>query len=86
MYMLFLGIGIVFMITVTIGIAIHMKNPPALIQQSTKQFHALYTKVAESISLGLILAQLKLGALGQQLLTIAHKIHQRVLVLLRQGN
>ena len=82
--MLFLGIGIVFMITVIIGIAIHMKNPPALIQQSTKQFHALYTKVAESIKVGLILAQLKLGALGQQLLTIALKILQRAWKLVKR--
>ena len=82
--MLFLGIGIVFMITVTIGIAIHMKNPPALIQQSTKQFHALYTKAVESIKVGLILAQLKLGALGQQLLTIVHKILQRAWKLVKR--
>ena len=82
--MLFLGIGIVFMITVIIGIAIHMKNPPALIQQSTKQFHALYTKVVESIKVGLILAQLKLGALGQQLLTIALKILQRAWKLVKR--
>ena len=82
--MLFLGIGIVFMITVIIGIAIHMKNPPALIQQSTKQFHALYTKVAESIRVGLIIAQLKLGALGQQLLTIARKILQRAWKLVKR--
>ena len=82
--MLFLGIGIVFMITVIIGIAIHMKNPPALIQQSTKQFHALYTKVVESIKVGLILAQLKLGALGQQLLTIVHKILQRAWKLVKR--
>ena len=82
--MLFLGIGIVFMITVTIGIAIHMKNPPALIQQSTKHFRALYTKAVESIKVGLILAQLKLGALGQQLLTIVHKILQRAWKLVKR--
>ena len=82
--MLFLGIGIVFMITVTIGIAIHMKNPPALIQQSTKHFRALYTKAVESIKVGLILAQLKLGALGQQLLTIALKILQRAWKLVKR--
>ena len=82
--MLFLGIGIVFMITVIIGIAIHMKNPPALIQQSTKHFRALYTKAVESIKVGLILAQLKLGALGQQLLTIALKILQRAWKLVKR--
>ena len=48
--------------------------------------HALYTKVVESIRVGLIFVQVKLGLIGQQLLTTAHKTLQRVKQALKQGN
>ena len=58
----------------------------AKIKHNTKHYHALFINQVQLIKLGFILVAHKVGALGQQLLTIAHKIHQRVLVLLRQGN
>ena len=55
-------------------------------QWNIKRFHALYIKAVESIKVELIIAQLKLGALGQQLQQTVHKTHQRVLQALKQGN
>ena len=56
------------------------------IKLNIKPWLVQFTNQVLLIKVGLILVLHKLGQIGQQLLTIARKIHQRVLSLLKRGN
>ena len=61
-------------------------NQLVQIKLSIKRLVANLIIQVQLIKVGLIHVLHKLGALGQQLLTIAHQTHQHVKQLLRQGN
>jgi hypothetical protein len=61
-------------------------NLLAKIKQSTNHLVAHLTIQVQLMKLGLMNVLHKVGALGQQLLTTARQIRQRVLSLLKRGN
>jgi hypothetical protein len=74
--------GIDRMILIVQYIKLHL----AKIKPSIERCRALLTKVVQLIKVAITLALHKLGLIGLQLQIIAHKIHQRVLSLLKRGN
>lgn len=62
----------------------YIKSQFVAIQLSIKPYLAQFTNQVLLIKAGLILVARKVGALGQQLLTIVRKILQRVLALLKR--
>jgi len=62
------------------------RNLFARLKLSIKPLAVQYTNQVLLIKVGLINVLHKAGDLGQQLVIIARKIHQRVLALLKQGN
>ena len=65
-------------------IAQYIKSQYAQIKLNIKPYLALFTNQVLLIKVGLLNVLHKVGQLGQQLLTIAHKILQRVLSLLKR--
>jgi hypothetical protein len=63
-----------------------IRNQVAKAKQSINHLVAQFTNQVLLIKVGLINVATKVGQLGQQLVTIARKIHQRVLNLLKRGN
>jgi predicted regulator of Ras-like GTPase activity (Roadblock/LC7/MglB family) len=68
------------------GIVLMKKCRLVLSKLSIERCRVLYTKVGQLIKAAITLAQIKLGLIGLQLQITAHKIHQRVLSLLKRGN
>jgi hypothetical protein len=66
-------------------IAQYIKFQFVVLKSSIKPYHALFINQVLLIKVGLMNVLHSLGQAGQQLLLIAHKIHQRVLNLLKQG-
>jgi len=64
----------------------YIKSQFAALKLSIEHCLAQFTNQVPLMKLGLMTALHKLGHLGQQLLTTARKIHQRVLSLLKRGN
>jgi hypothetical protein len=58
----------------------------ALIKLSIKHLAVQFINQVQLIKIEIITVLQALGQLGQRLLTIAHKIHQHVIQLLKQGN
>jgi hypothetical protein len=58
----------------------------ALIKLSIKHLAVQFINQVQLIKVEIIIVLQALGHLGQQLLTIAHKIRQHVIQLLKQGN
>ena len=73
-------------ITQLILIAQYIKSKLAALKLSIKHLVVLFTNQVLLIKVGIMIVLHKLGQLGQQLLTIARKIHQRVLNLVKRGN
>ena len=73
-------------IDLTIRIAQYIKHLFAKIKLSIGLCRAQLIIVELLIRAGLLLALRTLGRIGTQLQIIAHKIHQRVLSLLKRGN
>ena len=67
-------------------IVAYIKSQFAQLKLSIKHLVVLFTNQVLLIKAGLMIVLHKLGQLGQQLLTIARKIHQRVLSLVKRGN
>ena len=65
-------------------IAQYIKSQYVQIKLNIKPYLALFTNQVLLIKVGLLNVLHKVGQLGQQLLTIAHKILQRVLSLLKR--
>jgi len=72
--------------TQLILIAAYIKSQFAALKLSIKHLVVLFTNQVLLIKVGIMIVLHKLGQLGQQLLTIARKIHQRVLNLVKRGN
>ena len=64
----------------------YIKSQSAQIKPSIELCHAQFIKAVQLIKTVITLVLHKLGLIGQQLLTTASKIHQRVLSLLKRGN
>ena len=75
----------IFAVLKEIGGAITTRLQLVRTKLKIEVFRAQCIKAVQSIKVGIILVQLKLGLIGSQLLTIAHKIYQRVLALLQRG-
>jgi hypothetical protein len=67
-------------------IAQYIKSQCVALKLSIKPCLVQFTNQALLIKVGILNALHSLGQLGQQLLTIARKIRQRVLNLLKRGN
>jgi hypothetical protein len=67
-------------------IAQYIKSQYVALKLSIKPYRALLTNQALLMKLGLMNVLQKVGQVGQQLLTTARQIHQRVLNLLKRGN
>ena len=67
-------------------IAQYIKSQFVALKLSIKPYRALFTNQVLLIKVGLMNVLHNLGQVGQQLLLIVHKIHQRVLSLLKRGN
>ena len=65
-------------------IAQFIKSQCVQIQLNIKPYLAQFINQVPSIKVGIMIAIHKVGQLGQQLLTTAHKILQRVLSLLKR--
>ena len=63
----------------------YIKSQFVALKLSTEHLVVQLTNQALSTKLGLMTVLHKLGQVGQQLLTTAHRIRQRVLNLLKQG-
>ena len=66
-------------------IAQYIKSQYVALKSSIKPCHAQLTNQVLSMKLGLMIVQHKFGQAGQQLLTTARQILQRVLNLLKRG-
>ena len=67
-------------------IVLYIKSQFAQAKLSIKPLVAQFTNQVLLIKVGLLNVAHKVGQAGQQLATIARKIHQRVLNLLKRGN
>jgi hypothetical protein len=67
-------------------IVAYIKSQFAQLKLSIKHLVVQFTNQVLLIKVGIMIVLHKLGQLGQQLLTIARKIHQRVLNLVKRGN
>jgi hypothetical protein len=70
----------------TILIVQYIKSQFAALKLSIKPLVVQFTNQVLLIKVGILNVAHKVGALGQQLVTIARKILQRVLNLLKRGN
>ena len=64
----------------------YIKSQFVALKLSIERLVAQFTNQVPLMKLGLMNVLHKVGQLGQQLLIIARKIHQRVLSLLKRGN
>jgi hypothetical protein len=67
-------------------IAQYIKFQYVALKSNIKPYRALFINQVLLIKVGLLNVLHKVGRVGQQLLLIARKIHQRVLNLLKRGN
>jgi len=67
-------------------IVLYIKSQFAQAKLSIKPLVAQFTNQVLLIKVGLLNVAHKVGQAGQQLVTIARQIHQRVLNLLKRGN
>jgi hypothetical protein len=67
-------------------IAQYIKSQCVALKSSIKPCHAHLTIQVQLMKLGLMNVLHKIGQIGQQLLTTARQIRQRVLSLLKRGN